>query len=85
MGNGPLARHDAAVRERTLETTFAEREVCNAILRIAQAFHEQEALGQVDTPGGFEHMGDVWSRICEWEKLIIGGRALKTPQPAVES
>src|SRR5258706_9260349 len=42
---GSLARHDAAVRERTLETPFAEREVCNAILRIAQAFHEQEVLG----------------------------------------
>jgi hypothetical protein len=36
------------------------QEVCDKILDIMKTYHEQEARGGIDTPGGLEHMGDVW-------------------------
>jgi len=38
-----------------------------------QTYHEQEASPRgVGTPGGLEHMGDVWSLFWQWESLLKG-------------
>lgn len=44
--------------------------VCNEILEIMKTYHEQEARGSVDTPGGLEHMGDVWRLLGRWETKL---------------
>ena len=45
--------------------------VCNEIKEIMQTYREQEASrGGVDTPGGLEHMGDVWGLLRRWDTLI---------------
>lgn len=47
--------------------------ICDEILRIMETFHEQEDRnGYVDTPGGLEHMGDVWKLFHRWEAMLIG-------------
>ncbi len=45
--------------------------IAKDILEIMETYHEQElsAYG-VDTPGGLEHMGDVWRLFREWEKRL---------------
>jgi hypothetical protein len=45
--------------------------VCAEILAIMKTYHEQEksAFG-VDTPGGLEHMGDVWKLFSKWEGML---------------
>lgn len=45
--------------------------VCNEILDIMKTYHEQDAEGCVDTPGGLEHMGDVWRLFQEWERKLL--------------
>lgn len=42
--------------------------VCKEILSIMQTYHEQEARGNIGTPGGLEHMGDVWKLFQRWER-----------------
>ncbi len=38
------------------------------IKRIMEVYREQEATSYgVDTPGGLEHMGDVWSLLRRWD------------------
>jgi hypothetical protein len=44
--------------------------VCAEILEIMETYHEQESSGMVDTPGGLEHMGDVWKLLSRWEKML---------------
>ncbi len=44
--------------------------VCAEILEIMATYHEQEAAGSVDTPGGLEHMGDVWRLFGKWERML---------------
>jgi hypothetical protein len=39
------------------------------LLEIMAVYHQQEARGGIDTPGGLEHMGDVWRLLLEWEEL----------------
>lgn len=52
-------------RQATLE------EVCNHILRIMKTYHEQEEQPEgVGTPGGLEHMGDVWRLLSKWEQTL---------------
>ena len=48
----------------------AKTAVCEEILDIMRVYHEQEARGYVDTPGGLEHMGDVWQMLSRWEKVL---------------
>lgn len=61
---GPLLARHAAMEA-----------VCNHIVRIMKTYHEQEARPEgVGTPGGLEHMGDVWSLLSKWED------ALTTPE-----
>jgi hypothetical protein len=48
--------------------TAAMREVCAEILEIMNTYHKQ--FPNIDTPGGFEHLGDVWSRFLIWERQL---------------
>jgi hypothetical protein len=41
------------------------------ILSICKEYHAQvDAHGYIDTPGGLEHMGDVWRLLLRWEQMI---------------
>lgn len=40
------------------------------ILDIMDTYHEQERRGSIDTPGGLEHMGDVWELFLRWEGML---------------
>lgn len=44
--------------------------VCKEIQEIMVTYREQEAAGSIDTPGGLEHMGDVWRLLRKWDKLL---------------
>ena len=35
--------------------------IADEIQEITETYREQDAKGFVDTPGGLEHMGDVWN------------------------
>ncbi len=52
-------------------TEEAMKKVCDEVLEIMQMYREQEksAYG-VGTPGGLEDMGDVWSKLMKWEKIL---------------
>lgn len=52
-----------------------EDPIMEEILKIMQTYHEQEATAYgVDTPGGLEHMGDVWHLFLKWEKAILAAK-----------
>jgi hypothetical protein len=37
-----------------------------------RVYREQEASRNgVGTPGGLEHMGDVWSLFLKWEQVLL--------------
>ena len=44
--------------------------ICDEIQEIMETYREQDAAGGVDTPGGLEHMGDVWGLLREWDKRL---------------
>ncbi len=44
--------------------------VCEEIKEIMETYREQETAGYVDTPGGLEHMGDVWRLLSKWDKML---------------
>ncbi len=45
--------------------------VCDDIKQIAQTYREQSAsLNGVGTPGGLEHMGDVWQLLLSWDEML---------------
>lgn len=44
--------------------------VCEEILDIMKTYHEQMEEGDLGTPGGLEHMGDVWKLLLRWEKKL---------------
>ena len=49
----------------------AKLKVCNEIQEIMRVYREQEARPQgVGTPGGLEHMGDVWRLLSKWDKAL---------------
>ena len=52
--------------------TEGQQQVCAEICEIMATYREQEDEGGVDTPGGLEHMGDVWRLLRKWELLITG-------------
>ena len=53
--------------------TVADK-ICDEILAIMKTYHEQEKSGGVDTPGGLEHMGDVWALFHTWERKLLDAR-----------
>jgi hypothetical protein len=50
-----------------------ERVVCDEIIRIDDERLWQERSGFVGTPGGFEHMDDVWRKISKWASTLRPG------------
>ena len=46
------------------------KQVCEEIIEIMAIYHEQEDAGDLGTPGGLEHMGDVWSLFRKWERIL---------------
>lgn len=55
-------------------TTDPRDAVCADILRIMATYHEQLASDRgLGTPGGLEHMGDVWKLLGEWEGMLKNG------------
>lgn len=52
----------------------AEHNVCDDIVSIMEEYDRQQNAGSVDTPGGLEHTGDVWSLLNAWRKQIVKGR-----------
>lgn len=46
--------------------------ICDEISGIMEIYREQEAKGYVDTPGGLEHMGDVWRLLRRWDDMLSG-------------
>ena len=53
-------------------TEEAMRIVCEDILDIMKTYHEQKASDRgVGTPGGLEHMGDVWDLLAGWERELL--------------
>jgi hypothetical protein len=62
---------------------MSEREVCDEILQIMQTYDEQMASAQgLGTPGGLEHMGDVWGLLDLWRGKIMIARALSPAHEA---
>lgn len=61
------------------KATETPQSVADEILAIMATYHEQEARGDIDTPGGLEHMGDVWRLLLKWES------ALRTNEVSAES
>jgi len=54
-----------------LASARAEHSVCAEILAIMEIYDQQEASPHgVDTPGGLEHMGDVWRLFQEWRDRL---------------
>ncbi len=52
-------------------TLKAMQYVCEDILDIVRTYHEQKKTSfGVDTPGGLEHMDDVWEKFLEWESVL---------------
>ena len=49
----------------------AMKGVCSEIQSIMIVYREQEA-GEygVGTPGGLEHMGDVWRLLAKWDERL---------------
>ncbi len=47
-----------------------QHQVCDEILSIMATYHEQDDAGSIGTPGGLEHMGDVWRLLGKWEEML---------------
>lgn len=43
--------------------------IVDELLEIMDTYHEQESRGDIGTPGGLEHMGDVWRLLLRWEEI----------------
>jgi hypothetical protein len=69
-----LADELRAKGHRLTAEIAAMRSVCDEIVMIMRTYREQEAAGSVDTPGGLEHMGDVWKQLSEWDETIRKAR-----------
>jgi len=67
----------AAERDAARGEALAATQIRDEIIDIMKVYHEQEARGSVDTPGGLEHMGDVWSLFRKWERLALDPSAVK--------
>ena len=63
----------AAMASRAADRLSVLEDVCSEIVDIMRTYDEQEAEnGYVDTPGGLEHMGDVWRKLNKWRDRING-------------
>ena len=48
--------------------------IIKELLDIMFVYHQQEDRGNIDTPGGLEHMGDVWRLLLKWEEMAKSER-----------
>lgn len=49
--------------------------ICDEIIAIMDEYDRQvKERGYVDTPGGLEHMGDVWNLLSGWRDRIKDSR-----------
>ncbi len=65
-GRGPLP----AAEGRNMNQ-HAMPSICREIMEIMKTYREQiEKSGYIDTPGGLEHMGDVWSLLARWDREL---------------
>lgn len=57
------------IRAQVVATITDEaKSICDEIAEIMRTYREQEnECGYVDTPGGLEHMGDVWRLLHDWD------------------
>jgi hypothetical protein len=54
--------------DNILTSDFVARKICAEIQEIMRVYREQEATRDgVGTPGGLEHMGDVWRLLRRWD------------------
>jgi hypothetical protein len=51
-------------------------EIADEIIEIMDTYDRQKVQsGYVDTPGGLEHMGDVWGMLDRWRNAIRNERS----------
>lgn len=63
----------ATMAGRAADRMSVLEDVCGEIVDIMRTHDEQEAeMGYVDTPGGLEHMGDVWRLLHRWRDRLNG-------------
>lgn len=49
------------------------KQVCDEILAIMDTYNEQiDSKYGLGSPGGLEHMGDVWTKLAKWEQILKG-------------
>lgn len=44
--------------------------ICGEIMDIMATYREQDDQGRIDSPGGLEHMGDVWRMLRRWDDAL---------------
>ena len=50
----------------------AQEKICREIQAIMETYREQmNTKGYIDTPGGLEHMGDVWRTLERWGSELL--------------
>lgn len=64
-----------STNERATETADPRDAVCDEIRKIMATYREQQASARgVGTPGGLEHMGDVWRLLRKWDGMLSGAK-----------
>jgi len=53
-----------------MEELTAQESVCAEIQAIMETRRRQQSEGVEGTPGGLEHMGDVWRLLARWDKEL---------------
>src|ERR1700677_1616030 len=73
--------------EAPVPPQYAKDSVCREIQEIMETYREQAASSYgVDTPGGLEHMGDVWRLLGQWDQALSGtvpSKACRNPNHAL--
>ena len=65
----------------TTEKSDVAQKVGEEIIEIMQTYdHQMSVAGYVDTPGGLEHMGDVWLLLSKWRDRLIATKRLPNPK-----
>lgn len=60
-------------RARAKMNHLACRNICKEIVEIMDEYNRQmRERGHINTPGGFEHLGDVWSTFQRWDSWLLG-------------
>jgi hypothetical protein len=53
------------------DTARAAMKIAQEIMEIMDTYRDQEKTSWgVDTPGGLEHMGDVWALLRRWDNEL---------------